>query len=43
VLESEKRQKEKELAVYNQLLFSLGAPDCSVVYRIVSGAPDWLW
>jgi hypothetical protein len=27
VLESEKRQKEKELAVYSQLLFSLGAPD----------------
>jgi hypothetical protein len=31
VLESEKRQKEKELAVYSQLLFSLGAPDCPVV------------
>jgi hypothetical protein len=30
VLESEKRQKEKELAVYSQLLFSLGAPDCPV-------------
>jgi hypothetical protein len=27
VLESEKRQKEKELVVYSQLLFSLGAPD----------------
>jgi hypothetical protein len=30
VLESEKRQKETELAVYSQLLFSLGAPDCPV-------------
>jgi hypothetical protein len=43
VLESEKRQKEKELAVYNQLLLSLGAPD-SVRYarlalakRLLSG------
>jgi hypothetical protein len=27
VLESEKRQKEKELVVYSQLLFSLGAPN----------------
>jgi hypothetical protein len=30
VLELEKRQKEKGLAVYSQLLFSLGAPDCPV-------------
>jgi hypothetical protein len=30
VLESEKRQKEKELVVYSQLLLSLGAPDCPV-------------
>jgi hypothetical protein len=28
------------LAVYSQLLLSLGAPDCSVVHRTVSGAPD---
>jgi hypothetical protein len=35
VLESEKRQKEKELAVYSQLMFSLGAPDCLVVHRTV--------
>jgi hypothetical protein len=27
--------------VYSQLLLSLGAPDCPVVHRIVSGAPDW--
>jgi hypothetical protein len=43
VLESEKRQKEKELAVYSQLLLNLGAPDCPVVHRTVSGAPGWLW
>jgi hypothetical protein len=43
VLESEKRQNEKELAVYSQLLLSLGAPDCPVVHRTVSGAPGWLW
>jgi hypothetical protein len=43
VLESEKRQKEKELAVYSQLLLSLGAPDWPVVHRTVSGAPGWLW
>ena len=35
VLESEKRQKEKELAVYSQLLLSLGAPDYPVVHRSV--------
>jgi hypothetical protein len=29
------------LAVYNQLLFSLGTPDCPVVHRTVSGAPGW--
>jgi hypothetical protein len=27
------------LAVYSQLLLSLGAPDCPVVHRTVSGAP----
>jgi hypothetical protein len=37
VQELEKRQKEKELAVYSQLLFSLGAPDCPVVHQTVSG------
>jgi hypothetical protein len=43
VLEPEKRQKEKELAVYNQLLFSLGAPDSvrcarlALVKRMLSG------
>jgi hypothetical protein len=29
------------LAVYSQLLLNLGAPDCSVVHRTVSGAPGW--
>jgi hypothetical protein len=29
------------LAVYSQLLLSLGAPDCPVVHRTVSGAPGW--
>jgi hypothetical protein len=43
VLESEKRQKKKELAMYSQLLLSLGAPDCPVVHRTVSGVPGWLW
>jgi hypothetical protein len=27
--------------VYSQLLLSLGAPDCLVVHRTVSGAPGW--
>jgi hypothetical protein len=27
--------------VYSQLLLSLGAPDCPVVHRTVSGAPSW--
>jgi hypothetical protein len=31
----------KELAVYSQLLLSLGASDCLVVHRTVSGAPGW--
>jgi hypothetical protein len=29
----------KELAVYSQLMLSLGAPDCPVVDPPVSGAP----
>jgi hypothetical protein len=43
VLESQKRQKEKELVVYSQLLFSLGAPDSvrcarlALVKRLLSG------
>jgi hypothetical protein len=43
VLESEKRQKEKELDVYSQQLFSLGAPDSvrcarlALVKRLLSG------
>jgi hypothetical protein len=30
------------LAVYSQMLLSLGAPDCLVVHRTVSGVPHWL-
>jgi hypothetical protein len=37
------RKDKKELAEYSQLLLSLGAPDCPVVHRTVSGAPGWLW
>jgi hypothetical protein len=43
VLESEKRQKEKELAKNSQLMFSLGAPDSvqcarlALVKRLLSG------
>jgi hypothetical protein len=34
----------KELAVYSQQLLNLGAPDCLVVHRTVSGgAPNWVW
>jgi hypothetical protein len=41
VLESEKMQKEKDLAGTAKTLRSLGAPDCPVVHRTVSGgAPD---
>jgi hypothetical protein len=32
----------KELAAYSQLLLGLGAPDCPVVHRTVSGVPYWL-
>jgi hypothetical protein len=28
------------LALYSELLLGLGAPDCPVVHRTVSGAPD---
>jgi hypothetical protein len=35
VLESEKIQKEKDLAGTAKTLHSLGAPDCPVVHRTV--------
>jgi hypothetical protein len=41
VLESEKIQKEKDLAGAAKTLRSLGAPDCPVAHRTVSGAPSW--
>jgi hypothetical protein len=41
VLESEKIQKEKDLAGAAKTLRSLGTSDCPVVHRTVSGgAPD---
>jgi hypothetical protein len=33
----------KRLGWAAKTLRSLGAPDCPVVHRTVSGAPDWLW
>jgi hypothetical protein len=43
VLESGKIEKEKDLAEAAKTQHSLGAPDCPVVHRTVSGAPGWLW
>jgi hypothetical protein len=31
------------MTLFSQSLRSLGAPDCLVVHRTVSGAPGWLW
>jgi hypothetical protein len=31
------------MAKFSQGQRSLGAPDCPVVHRTVSGVPDWLW
>jgi hypothetical protein len=42
VLESEKIQKEKNLAGATKTQRSLGTSDCPVVHRTVSGAPGWL-
>jgi hypothetical protein len=39
VLESEKIQNEKDLAGAANYSFGLGAPDCPVVHRTMSGAP----
>jgi hypothetical protein len=38
-----KNRVEKEMALLSQNLLSLGALDCPVVHRTVSGAPGWLW
>jgi hypothetical protein len=43
VLESRKTEKEKDLAEVAKTQHNLGAPDCPVVHRTVSGAPGWLW
>jgi hypothetical protein len=37
-----KIEKEKDLAEAAKTQRSLGAPDCPVVHRTVSNAPDWL-
>jgi hypothetical protein len=41
VLESEKIEKEKDLAEVAKTQRSLGAPDCPVAHRTVFGAPGW--
>jgi hypothetical protein len=41
VLESEKIQKEKDLAGAAMTLRSLGTLDCPLVHRTVSGVPGW--
>jgi hypothetical protein len=38
-----RNQFGKKMALLSQRQFSLGAPDCPVVHRTVSGAPGWLW
>jgi hypothetical protein len=39
VLESEKETNGKDLARASKTLLSLGAPDCPVVHRTMTGAP----
>ena len=41
MLESEKIQKEKDLAGTAKTLCSLSAPECPVVHQTVSGATGW--
>jgi hypothetical protein len=41
--ESEKKTNGKDLARAAKTLLSLGAPDCPVVHRTMSGAPGWRW
>jgi hypothetical protein len=42
VLESEKREEEKNLAQSSQDSAQSGTPDCPVVHRTVPDAPGWL-
>jgi hypothetical protein len=42
VLETDRKRKEKDLAVCSQDSARSGAPDCPVVHRTVSGAPGCL-
>ena len=41
MLEIEKRKEPKDLAWCSQISAQSGTPDCPVVHRTVSGAPDW--
>jgi hypothetical protein len=38
-----RNQFGKEMALFSQRQFILGAPDCPVVHQTVTGAPGWLW
>jgi hypothetical protein len=38
-----RNQFGKEMDLFSQRQFRLGAPDCPVVHRTVSGVPSWLW
>jgi hypothetical protein len=42
VLETGKIKLELKMALFSQSQLCLGAPDCLVVHRTVSGAPGWL-
>jgi hypothetical protein len=42
MLESDKREREKDLAGSSQDSARSGTPDCPVVHRTVSGAPGQL-
>jgi hypothetical protein len=41
VLETGRKELEKDLARCSQNSAQSGTPDCSVVHRTMSGAPDW--
>jgi hypothetical protein len=42
VLETGKIKLKLKMALFSQSQLCLGAPDCPVVHRTVSGAPGWL-
>jgi hypothetical protein len=41
VLETGEIKLEKKMALFSQRQLGLGAPDCPVVHRTVSGVPGW--